>query len=174
MSQYQTLYHGRISNDLEVRKYPPTKRTITVAGRQYFLQFPPIIVARIGGANSCKFFAAICDDADHIYMLPFGGCAADFSVCLDQRNHYNFPPNVSLDSLLRVFWQTDFRSFMENGAFGGRLHNWAKMDLEQVFQEIKKLRPPINYLFSASDDPNLVSENDLVNYFCDYSQRTSI
>lgn len=143
----------------EVRKYNPQKRTVWIAGREYFLQFPWIVFMRLWSKNKSYFSVAFAKEGDSIVYTPMlPHCSTDNScdlwvVCLGGGydwnddddsgfRHYCHPSRISLDDMIARFWTSHFASFdywhinkdAIREAFGeiNPIHKWQKSNLDQV------------------------------------------
>jgi hypothetical protein len=142
----------------EVRLYPPCKRTMAVNGRPYYLPLPHLIFLKRVVPPKTKysswnqrsysegmtnlFMGFTTADAQKIYHIPLAGVSG-FCVCLDSVLHYDFPVNSTFDELLKTFWRTNFSgdycSYRRVNVFGGRLHEWQKLTLQQVENDLPLL-----------------------------------
>lgn len=145
---------------LEIRQYFPSKRTIIIANRQYFLPFPYIIFAKAArGRNDYrgKFInynhllvafsnRELYRDEDATVFHPAlpNVEGRNKSICLDGGGHYEQSPNLSFNDLLDKFWSFSFNSikaWVESDAalhvfFGGRFATWAKLTIEEVLSNL--------------------------------------
>ena len=161
--RYSVLHQDKNS---EARLYLPHKRTILSNGQYYYLPFPHTVFMRVTttfpecrGLPSPVFVANLfvgftTKAAKIIWSPPFG--AYGFSACLDQVYHYDYPVETSFEDLIRIFWSGEFHTNFETMCsrytharwnlvpkrkpiFGGRLHEWAKLNCEQVEADVPRM-----------------------------------
>jgi len=142
------------TNDLEVRLYPPKKRTIVVAGRYYFVQFPQLLVTKIhlahmpggyfnpddsvGDAKVCLAMHFLHEGK--VYKVPLyqvNHVLEGWAACLvDRKSHGFFSPDTPFEHMFHLVWTSAF----QHGTFNHwGYHDWAKRDLEQVNENIPHL-----------------------------------
>jgi hypothetical protein len=126
---------------VEARLYPPSKRTVYIAGREYFLQIPSVIGSKVVlkktphdywaarpedilySNSSC--FLNFCFEKDgYIYPAPFSQVdyvVNKLAVCLtsyhnlnchiESTHHIWFSPEDDLNTLMYWFWNTSFATW---------------------------------------------------------------
>jgi hypothetical protein len=126
------------NNHVELREYPPVKRNVSIAGRNYYLQFPTMLFLQSGvGTLAVGFVKEPIESFESTIYYP---CLPNifepgFRVCLT-------PEKRDLDSLIKAFWNQQFRSYdysHNNHSIKntfGRLANWAQCNLDQVNKKI--------------------------------------
>jgi hypothetical protein len=146
---------------VDARLYPPTKRTVNIAGRSYFLQFPAVIGAKVNlkrtpcdywhsSHYSCSsqascFLNLSFEKDGKIYIAPLPQVdyvVNNLAVCLTDGmggKHVWFKQEDELDILMYWFWNTGFGVWdgdhniaHRGGNYFGTYHKWEKMDLDQV------------------------------------------
>jgi hypothetical protein len=157
-------------SDFEVRLYLPCKRTVKIMGRFYFLPIPYMVYGKYTGANKngtigTWLYVAMTDRkltkkslGKLVYYTPLGNVSG-WQACLDNprldgnfdpnRGHYVQPLEDAFEDLLYKFWSHEFNNAgMKKSltAFGGRLHEWAKMTPKQALKAV----PNIEYKIPLS------------------------
>jgi hypothetical protein len=152
---------------MELRQYPPCKRTIEIENVGCFLQFPSIAFlwtavkykvykkrkdadSFLTGANFAAYVAKnkILTLNDIVYQAPLPNVFDFGRVCMP------IPENASNDNMVEAFWQSAFRDYnysdehprmaLENNY--GSLEDWKKLTLQQVEQKINWLPMDIKSL----------------------------
>ena len=136
------LFLGGINPILEIRKYPPHKRTLKIAGSYYFLQFPHAVYMRRLRGYSVNLGVGFTDEIGKtLYSLPI--LSGFDATCLDLLFHFNFPLVTPFEDLISLFWQNEFpnliASYSNNKAFKS-YKDWANMSLAQVIENMKTYR----------------------------------
>lgn len=140
----------------QIRQYEPCKRTIFVAGRSYFLQFPYCIFSiykdfhrsrLLAMAFSVKEFTSEEEWHEFLYYptLPHISLPPSFGIC-----------NAGIECLtyedcVAAFWQSSFASHTYNGSVClenlrmtfGSMHEWQDLSLSDVFERLAKAPPEI-------------------------------
>jgi hypothetical protein len=169
---YKLLYQDK---DLEVRKYPPSRRTICMGWEDhtYFLHFPYMIFAvrkqatRFGGymrhrAGQFLYANFAKEDDEFAYGPPLANINNVFSVCLgshydekkgvDWYGHFHQPDNTSFEDLVGMFWASSFSSMpwgnsVEALRFNYRsLHNWSELSQQEVLDRLTYLKMSVEDL----------------------------
>ena len=141
---------GNIGGDIEVRIYPPVKRTVKIVGRTYFLQFPYVIFGKYSGRNEnghkgSWLHVAFANRklrslAKMIYFPPFGNIVREeWVVCLDvDDGHYLQSYDSTFEDLIHKFWNHTFSDSYLSRPFGDRYHTWQKMSLDEVLKAVSE------------------------------------
>jgi len=143
---YRTLVN-RMS--VVIREYRPHKRTIYFFDRAYHLQFPYVIMAKMGDHNLFVAFAIEpnCSHADILYRPPLPNFYDDrWSVCLGGTH--------GMSDLFDRFWMTRFNSDLDRRVafryfkswynwFPSKkredgFRKWQNLNLRQVYRRMKK------------------------------------
>ena len=159
------------SEGMEVVKYPPQKRTVIVAGKYYFLQFPYTVFAKVDrGNDKCTLhFAFARESDDFVYFPPFAHVEGSmWSVCMGAYYQFLLPygakrqdglragsfvigRNLPLKDLVEGFWATSLNPPSDNyfvTAYNalvmnyGRYHDWARLTLPQVLNKTQYKETP--------------------------------
>ena len=160
---------------MELRQYPPCKRTIQVEGVGFFLQFPSIVFLwtaikykkadkrkknpydenpynneNLIGANFASWVAKnkILTPNDIVYQAPLPNVFEFGRVCMPQ------PENATADNMVETFWQSAFRDYDYSDDHPrralvnnyGSLEDWKKLTLQQVEQKLNWLPMDIESL----------------------------
>jgi hypothetical protein len=151
---------GRATYDsyLDLRQYPPCKRTIMIEGKQYFLQFPSLVFLWTGSKyrNNARGFATgvfaafsankkIISDRDLIYQAPLPNVFDAGRVCMPS------PDVHTCDNFVETFWQSAFRGYNYSSnlpqetlkANFGSLVNWQRLTLNQVNDKLCYMPIPV-------------------------------
>lgn len=154
---------------MELRQYPPCKRTIEIEGENCFLQFPSIVFLWSavkykvnkrrkkspldGFLRSANFAACVAKNKiltldDTVYQAPLPNVFESGRVCMPT------PENATADNMVETFWQSAFRDYdysdehprkaLENNYRS--LEDWKKMTLQQVEQKLNWLPMDIKSL----------------------------
>lgn len=154
-----------VANDdiLEARIYKPVKRTITLSGKNYFLQFPEIIAVKVRleltpmgywDIYDCIYhdkpsvFLAVnmvCDKFVYNIPLPQVNYTANkLAVCLnhDKYGHVFCSIQTTLDDMMDWFWFTEYSADgnIEYSRFSS-YHNWSTLNLDGVIDLIRHIDP---------------------------------
>jgi hypothetical protein len=164
-SEYEIIRNDKY---MEARLYVPRKRTIEVAGRYYFLQFPQILAAKVilekrpsdyftvappqyytenqygwYHRQSCSFlnFAFVNDGLVYpsgIYQVDY--VADKLGVCLvNNRYHGWWSSDADLTEMMHCFWTTEF-NYDGSSPYFGSYHDWQRLNLNEVLKALGKPR----------------------------------
>jgi hypothetical protein len=136
-------YHELFKNDtVEVRKYNPQRRTVSIAGRNYFLQFPYTVFALRKTPDLNFLYLGFAKERDdRVYFPPLGNVQSlDWCVCISLSYFYCVKPEMNLSKVIDMFWTTGFshpetyyrRAEMSLRENFQTYHVWQRMPLKDV------------------------------------------
>ena len=136
--KFRTLAKG--NGIAEIREYPPVRRTISICGQYFTLQFPYIIFT-ITNNMLHLFFSKhpITNLNDSIWYATLPNVfPQDHYVCCSIDDY-------SMKEFVDAFWKTEFRSTHythQECTDGlkinfGRFHEWEKLSLKEVTERLK-------------------------------------
>jgi hypothetical protein len=141
---YETLYK---TPTIEVRKYPPCKRTLHIEGKDYFLQFPYMVFAqRKTGEYNYLYVAFAKEDDQFVYFPSLGHIQGDsWCICLAITDEFE-SEGKDFDELIDEFWFSRFccprmghfseayKSLKKNFV---RYREWQKLSEKQVLKQLR-------------------------------------
>jgi hypothetical protein len=146
---FSVLYEDR---DIEVRKYPPSRRTVDIDGHEYFLHFPYMVFARrivihpdSNQTGTFLYLAFAKEDDNFVYCPPLPNINNLFCVCLGRRSnwygHFRQSIDTSFEELINRFWFTDSYGHWGNSgqalaANYARHRIWEKLSAEEVLERL--------------------------------------
>ena len=143
---YKTIYQDEF---IEIRKYPPCRRTIAVNRGYggidfYHLPLPyqiyiGVTSSRLLSAYGGKrvFSCAFAKKSDKlVYMMPFYGPTQP--ICVDGHWHYTIPLNADLGEAASRFWSTAFHKTTKiKDVFGvDTFEEWSKLSIDDVLERL--------------------------------------
>jgi len=150
---YRLLHKKSTGNLLlEIREYPPQRRTIEILGRFYNLPFPYLIFLKEGNVDRNHLYAfslifaksPIKSLHSEVYTAPLP------NVFLPKGRICNIPYskfnsyNPSFDGLITDFWRRAFKGYNYSGGDitalrknYGSLKNWSELTIDEALKRLK-------------------------------------
>ena len=138
------------SETQEIRQYEPHRRTVSICGRFYFLQFPYVIFIRninLRGTCSLNVLFADHDLSNDEQPIVYHVALPNVShiACLDRVGHYTQMGFKTFEHLMLKFWSYDFSAVgawgLSQGVldkiFRGSYNEWQKMSLDEILENMK-------------------------------------
>lgn len=147
---FSVLYEDR---DIEVRKYPPSRRTVYINYNEYFLNFPYMVFAKKTIiqpqelAGTYLYLAFAKEDDNFVYCPSLPNVNNLFCVCLGHEmntewfGHFQQPIKTSFEELINRFWFTNSYGYWGNSgkalaANYARNRKWEKLSAEDVLERL--------------------------------------
>lgn len=108
-TRFQVLEQGK---NFEVRKYPPRKRFVSIAGREYWLPFPYIVFGWRLYSDCSYLYLGFAKEDDESVFFPAIPNVIDphWCLCLGRHDGHYRRPEKDMESMIARFWQTSFDS----------------------------------------------------------------
>jgi len=147
---YRLLHKKSTGNLLlEIREYPPQRRTIEILGRFYNLPFPYLIFLKEGNVDRNHLYAfslifaksPIKSLHSEVYTAPLPNVFLPTGhICIG----IQLDDNYGFDGLLNAFWQTAFKSYDYSGGDitalrknYGSLKKWSELTIDEALKKLK-------------------------------------
>lgn len=152
MAIYRVLEKDEVKGEgFEIRKYPPSKRTISICNRTYFLSLPYVVFGFFKNPKFTCLATAFAKDSESIFFPPLPNVYNNYIVCLgggahndNWTSHFSHSPHHTIEDLISRFWQSDFHSIdewtdAEDALFSNyrSFHDWAKLSPDQVIEKLR-------------------------------------
>jgi hypothetical protein len=144
MKYYRKLFEDTVSTkdrgniSLEIREYPPTRRTVWIDHTKYRLQIPHQIFTHCSGILYFRFaLEPIKTTADKVYFSPLPNIYDYTRVCLGD----NFPGG-DMNDKIDYYWNSEFRTrSLSAGPYAagvcfGSYGAWGRLSLERAKEKI--------------------------------------
>ena len=141
---YKTLFRDNV---IEVRKYPPCKKTIDTGQRygrrSYFIPLPYQIYIGVlsitGQSTSRNFYISFANENDEfVYPTPWYG--TDTIICMDLEWHLDIPEGADLNEAVSRFWSSYFwtppQLKLSNMLGGDSYEEWSKLTIDEIVQRV--------------------------------------
>jgi hypothetical protein len=142
----QKCQYKRNGRNVYLMQFPPTKRTIFVGEKSFYLPFPYLLFQYYYGSLSLAFSQEPITSLDQIICFPWlsNTYLNDWYVCLGDVES----PNIK--SAINRFWNSSF--YESYGWVGdtvrkkvvGSYNNWSKLSLNTVCKRVSKIENRMN------------------------------
>ena len=143
---------------VEIREYPPQKRTIYYYDKAYHLQFPYVIMARVGNQHLYVAFATepIKSTRSLLYRPPLPNIHDAWHICTARHIWDDYRDQGDGRDLFDHFWMSGFNHDLQRGMFlawryfkswynwlppwadESGFRKWQKLNLKQVCRKMKR------------------------------------
>jgi len=132
---------------LEIREYPPQRRTVEISGKFYNLPFPYLIFLGEEFHRDIETFSLIFAKSpikslhSEVYTAPLPNVFLPTGhICIG----IQLDDNYGFDGLLNAFWQTAFKSYDYSGGDitalrknYGSLKKWSELTIDEALKKLK-------------------------------------